>query len=303
MKSGSRLERILTEGQFAVCGELGPPASADGGVVLRKAEYFRGFVDAVNVTDNQSAIARMSSMASSILLMKAGLEPVLQMTCRDRNRIAIQSDILGAAALGIKNILCLTGDYQTAGNYPTAKGVFDLDSIQLIQMLKRMRDEGRMLNGDEIKVRPAVFIGAAANFTGPLEFRVMHLAKKVEAGADFIQTQAVFDIERFSHWMKLVREAGLCERVHIMAGVVLVRSARAARYMRDSVPGIDVPEDLISRLDGAKDPKEEGLKICLETIDALRRIEGVRGVHIMPVMAESTIPTIVEQGGLLPRPI
>lgn len=303
MKAGSNLEKVLTSGQFAVCGEMGPPQSADGKVIKKKAEYFRGFVDAVNLTDNQTAIVRLSSIASAHLLLEAGVEPVMQMTCRDRNRIAIQSDILGASALGIKNILAISGDHQKFGNHPQAKNVYDLDSIQLVQILKNMRDLKKFQNGEEMKVEPRLFIGAAANpFADPFEFRVLRLAKKIKAGADFIQTQGVFDIPRFKRWMEMVRDMGLHEQAYILAGIIPVRSVKALEYMKSEVAGMSVPDELIERMRKAAKPQEEGVKIAVELIQQIREIEGVRGVHIMPVMWEQVIPQLVEQAGLLPRP-
>ncbi|MEW5866567.1 MAG: methylenetetrahydrofolate reductase [Bacillota bacterium] len=303
MKSRSNLERVLSAGHFAITGELGPPQSASADVIRKKADYYKGCVDAVNITDNQTAIVRMSSIASAAILVQLGLDPVMQMTCRDRNRIAMQSDILGAYALGINNILCLTGDHQSFGNHPTSKNVYDLDSVQLIRMVKMMRDEKRFLSGDELKVEPRMFIGAAENpFADPFEYRVVRLAKKVAAGVDFIQTQAVFDLARFSRWMEMVRDRGLHEKVYILAGVIPVKSARALEYMKNEVPGMSVPDELIRRLEKAGDPKEEGVKIAVETIQQLRQISGVAGIHLMPMMWEAIAPTIVEMAGLLPRP-
>ncbi len=303
MKSASNLERVLSSGHFAITGELGPPQSASADVIRKKAEYYKGCVDAVNITDNQTAIVRMSSIASAAILVQLGLDPVMQMTCRDRNRIAMQSDILGAYALGIRNILCLTGDHQSFGNHPTSKNVYDLDSVQLIRMVRTMRDEKRFLSGDELKVEPKMFIGAAANpFADPFEFRVVRLAKKVAAGVDFIQTQAVFDLERFSRWMEMVRDRGLDSRVYILAGVIPVKSARALEYMKNEVPGMSVPDELVRRLEKASDPKAEGVRIAVETIWALREIRGVAGIHLMPMMWEAIAPTAVEMAGLMPRP-
>lgn len=304
MKSGSNLERLLTAGEFVVCGELGPPQSADPDAVRKKCKNFTGFVDAVNLTDNQSAIVRMSSIASAILVMAQGLEPVIQMTCRDRNRIAMQSDLLGAAAFGIKNVLCLSGDYMNSGNHPQAKPVYDMDSTSLIAMVKKMRDEKQFQCGEEIKVEPKFFIGGAANpFAEPFEWRVTRLAKKIQAGVDFIQTQAIFDMKRFEEFMADVRKRELHKQVHILAGVLPARSAKALGYMAKDVPGMRVPEEYLKRMEAAEDPKEEGVNICVELIRQIRDIEGVAGVHIMPVMWESITPTLVERAGLLPRPV
>ena len=303
MKSGSELERLLNAGEFVVCGELGPPQSADPDAVRKKCKNFTGFVDAVNLTDNQSAIVRMSSIASAIITMQEGLEPVIQMTCRDRNRIAMQSDILGAAAFGIKNVLCLSGDHMTSGNHPSAKPVYDMDCMSLIAMVKQMRDEKKFQCGEELKVEPRMFIGGAANpFAEPFEWRVTRLEKKIKAGVDFIQTQAIFDMQRFEDFMKEVVRRELHKQVYILAGLLPVRSAKALGYMRDEVPGMRVPEETLKRMEAAEDPKEEGVNICAELVRQIRDIEGVAGVHIMPVMWESITPTLVERAGLLPRP-
>jgi methylenetetrahydrofolate reductase (NADPH) len=304
MKAGSRLEKVLTAGKFAVTAELGPPQNANIEAVKKKADYCKGVVEGANVTDNQTAIVRMSSMAASSLALSYGVEPIMQMVCRDRNRIAMQSDILGAAALGIKNLLCLSGDHQGFGNQPEAKGVYDIDSTQLIAMVKGMRDDKVLISGDEIKEHePRIFIGAVANpFADPFEFRVMRLAKKVAAGADFIQTQCIFDMERFKRWMEEVVKQGLHEKVYILAGFTPVRSHRALIYMKNNVAGITVPDELIARMEAAEDKKEEGIKIALEMIEETKQIEGVAGIHLMPIGWESITPTILERAGLLPRP-
>ena len=313
MKSESNLEKVLESGAFAVTAELGPPKSADADEVVEKIHLLKGNVDAANVTDNQTAIVRMSSIAACKLAVDQGLEPVMQMTCRDRNRLAIQSDVLGAYALGIRNMLCLTGDHQRFGNHPEAKNVFDLDSIQLTDMIRRMRDEKVFQCGEEIRntpkapvVEPKLFIGAAVNpFGDPFEFRATRLAKKMNAGADFIQTQCIFDLDRFERWMDQVRDRGLHERVHIMAGVMPVRSAGVLSYMRNNVPGMSIPETLVKRMRGVEKKKasSEGIKICIESIQHLREIEGIRGVHVMAVEWERAVSRIVEGAGLLPRPV
>lgn len=304
MKSGTNLEKVLTEGYFAVTGELGPPKGTSADFVRRKADVLRGYVDAVNITDNQTAVVRMSSVAASAIVKQAGLDPVMQMTCRDRNRIAMQSDILGAVALGIGNLLCLSGDHQKFGNHPESKNVHDVDSMQLIQIARRMRDEGQFLCGDKVSGTVPLFIGAAANpFADPFEFRPLRLEKKVRAGADFIQTQGVFDVERFARFMEKIRERGLHEQVYILAGIIPMKSAGMARYMRDYVAGLIVPDALVARMEDAADAKEEGVKIALEIIEQVRRIEGVRGIHIMAVAWEEIVPVIVERAGLYPRPI
>ncbi|MFQ6099620.1 MAG: methylenetetrahydrofolate reductase [Anaerolineae bacterium] len=304
MKSGTNLEKVLTEGHFAVTGELGPPKGTSADFVRRKAEILKNYVDAANVTDNQTAVVRMSSVAACAILKQMGLDPVMQMTCRDRNRIAIQSDILGAVTLGIGNLLCLSGDHQKFGNHPEAKNVHDIDSMQLIQMVKRMRDEDQFLSGDKVSGGVPLFIGAAANpFADPFEFRPIRLEKKMRAGVDFIQTQGVFDVERFARYMEMVRDRGLHERVYILAGIIPMKSAGMARYMRDYVAGLIVPNELVKRMEDAKEAKEEGVKIAAELIEQIREIEGVHGVHIMAVAWESIVPVIVERVGLYPRPI
>lgn len=304
MKSGSKLEKVLTEGKFGVTCELGPPQHSDPDNVRKKAEQLKGNADAVNITDNQTAIVRMSSIAASALAIESGLEPVAQMVCRDRNRIAMQSDILGAAALGIKNILLLSGDHQTFGNHPQSSNVYDMDSINLIQMVKNMRDEKIFQSGDPIKEHePRMFIGAVENpFADPFEFRVTRLAKKINAGADFIQTQCIFDMNRFKEWMKMVVDRGLHEKAYILAGLTPVRSHKALVYMNKNVAGITVPDDMIKRMEGAEDPKEEGVKICVEQIEEIRSITGVSGLHLMPIGWESITSVIMEKAKLLPRP-
>ena len=304
MKAGTNLEKVLESGRFAVTAEAGPPKGASAAVVQRKGELLRNCCDAVNVTDNQTAIVRMSSLAGCVLLKQLGTEPVMQMVCRDRNRIAIQSDVLGAVALGISNILCLSGDHQKFGNHPTAKNVFDIDSIQLIQTLKNMRDEKKFLCGEDISGEVPLFIGAVANpFADPFDFRVVRLAKKIKAGADFIQTQAIYDVAKFTEWMKMVTDRGLDKQVHILAGVIPIRSAGMARYMRDYVSGVSVPDEVVARMEQAESAKEEGARIVLEIIEQLKEISGVHGIHVMAVGWEDIVPEIVEKAGLLPRPV
>ena len=303
MVSGSNLERLLRDGQFVVCGEMSPPQGADKEAILKKCGYFKGVVDAVNLTDNQTAIVRMSSVMSSVFALEGGVEPIMQMTCRDRNRLAQQSDILGAYAAGVRNVLCLTGDYQSFGNHPDAKGVFDLDSVQLIRTVADMND-GKFLSGDEIKAPPKMFIGGAANpFGEPFDLRIIRLGKKIRAGAHFIQTQPVFDMPRFERWMAAVRDEGYDKQVFILAGVMPVKSAKALEYMKESVPGMSVADEYIKRMKSAEDPKEEGVAICVETMKYLREIPGVSGIHIMPVMWESITSRLVEGAGFLPRPV
>ncbi|MBC7218198.1 MAG: methylenetetrahydrofolate reductase [Candidatus Caldatribacterium sp.] len=299
----SVLRELLARGAFVVTAEVGPPKGTDRESIKKKCAQLRGFVDAVNITDNQTAIVRLSSFASCLMVREVGLEPVMQLTCRDRNRIALQSDFLGACALGIENFLCLTGDHQSLGNHPEARSVFDVDSVQLLAIFRRIRDEGVFANGEKVKGEVRAFLGAGENpFADPLEFRVFRLAKKVEAGAQFIQTQAVFDLEMFSRWMEEVRRLKLHEKVHILAGVIPLKSLQALRYMKEEVPGMVVPSWVEERMRKARDPKEEGVRIAVETIEALRKIEGVRGVHIMAVAWESVVPDIVKASGLFPRP-
>jgi 5,10-methylenetetrahydrofolate reductase len=304
MKAGTNLEKILESGRFAVTAEAGPPKGTSAAVIQKKGEVLRNCCDAVNITDNQTAIVRMSSLAGCVLLKQAGAEPVMQMVVRDRNRLALQSDILGGIAMGIGNFLCLSGDHQKFGNHPTAKGVFDIDSIQLIQMMKKMRDEKQFLCGEEISGDVPIYIGAAANpFADPFEFRVKRLAKKVKAGVDFIQTQAVYDVPRFARYMEMVCEKGLDKQVHILAGVIPIRSVGMARYMRDYVSGVTVPDEIIDRLEKAEKAKEEGVRIILDIIEQLKEIPGVHGIHIMAVGWEDIVPEMVEKAGLMPRPI
>lgn len=304
MKSGSNLERVLLSGNFAVTAELGPPKSADPEVIRKKANILKGFVDATNITDNQTAVVRLSSIAAGALIIPLGLEPIIQMTCRDRNRIAIQSDLLGAAALGMKNLLCLTGDHQKFGNHPQSKGVFDLDSIQLLKMVRDMRDEKKFQSGEEITGKePRFFIGAAENpFADPFEFRALRLGKKIAAGADFIQSQLVYNVPKFARWMEMVRELGLHEKCKILAGVGPIKSVGAARYMQTKVPGLDVPDEIVARLKGAENVKAEGIKLCIDIIQQVKEIKGVAGVHIMAIEWEEAVPEIVQGAGLLPRP-
>jgi len=301
----STLQRVLAEGTFAVTGECGPPRGADPDVVNGKIEHLKGFVDAVNVTDNQTAIVRMSSIAASAHLLNKGLEPVMQMVTRDRNRIALQSDIMGAYSLGIRNILCLSGDHQTFGSQPDAMNVFDIDSIHLIRTVRDMRDEGKDMSGHDLTCPPRMFIGAAANpFADPFEYRVIRLAKKIDAGVDFIQTQCIYNMDRFKEWMKLAREEGLTEKVYILAGVTPLKSAGMANYMATKVAGMDIPEPVLKRIAGVPKDKasKEGIAMCVETIAELREMEGVHGVHIMAIEWEEKVGEIVKAAGLLPRP-
>ena len=292
------LKEKIESNRFIVCGEIGPPQSCDADVIRRKSKHFKGYVDAVNITDNQKAVARLSSIASAKILLEEGVEPIIQMTCRDRNRLAIQSDLLGASALGIQNVLCLTGDHQKFGDHPEAKGVFDLDSIQLIATVSNM-NRGFFLSGYEMKKAPAFLIGAAANpFAEPFEMRLIRLYKKIEAGAHFIQTQPVFDLEIFTRWMKRVVDMGLHEKTAILAGVLPVKSAKTLLWMKEEVPGVKIHDMWVQRMKNAREPEQEGVTMAVEIIQALRNIKGVRGIHLMPAMWESITPTIIKQAGL-----
>ena len=305
MKSGSRLEKILTEKIFAVTGELGPPRGADINVIKTKAQHLKGMVDSVNITDNQTAMVRMSSMAASVLAIQEGLEPNYQMVCRDRNRIAMQSDILGAYALGIRNIICLSGDHPMFGDHPKTKRVFDIDSIQLIDVVRKMRDEGKFLSNEDIAVKPEMFIGAAANpFAEPFDFRVIRMAKKIEAGADFFQTQCIYNMERFREFVKQANDMGLTEKAYLLAGVTPMKSLGMAKHMKNNVPGIDVPDSIIKRLEGVekKQQANEGIKMACEQIEEFKEMKGIAGVHLMAIEWEHRVPEIVERAKLLPRP-
>ena len=302
---------MLAAGRFAVTAELGPPRGCDAALVRRKAQVLKGCVDAANVTDNQAAVVRMSSIATGLLMIAEGLEPIIQMTCRDRNRLAMQSDLIGAAAHGVHNLLCLSGDHQSKGDHPGAKNVHDIDSIQMVSMVRAMRDESRYQNGKDIPGGgPRLFIGAAENpFADPVAIRPYRLRKKVLAGADFIQTQLIYDVPRFREFMKKVVELGLHEKTAILAGVGPVRSPGMVRHLRLNVPGLAVPEFIDARLDdagkGIEDKqaraqawREEGKRICVDTIQQIREIEGVAGVHIMAIEWEEAVPDIVKAAGL-----
>ncbi len=304
MKSGSNLEQVLTSGRFAVTGELGPPKNSDPEVVRKKARILKGHVDAVNITDCQTAIVRMSSIGAGLIAMSEGVEPVIQMTCRDRNRIGMQSDLLAASAMGLKNLLCLTGDHQKFGNHPGSKGVFDMDSIQMLGMVRDLRDEGKFQCGEEIKgEKPRFFLGAAANpFAYPFEFRAVRLGKKINNGADFIQTQIIYNVDKFARFMEMVRDMGLHEKAYILAGVTPPKSLGMARYMKKFVPGMDVTDEVISRMQDAKDKQDEGINICVDIINQVREIEGVSGVHVMAIEWESAVPEIISRAELGPRP-
>jgi methylenetetrahydrofolate reductase (NADPH) len=305
LKSGSNLEKVLKAGHFAFTGECGPPKGANVAHLKEKIAHLKGVVDAVNVTDNQTAVVRMSSWAASTIMLQEGVEPNFQMVCRDRNRLAMMSDILGVYAMGVRNMLCLSGDHQRFGNHPEAKNVYDIDSIQLIALVKKMRDEGKFLNDEDIDVPPRIFIGAAANpFAEPFEFRVHRMGLKIAAGADFIQTQCIYNMDRFRAFMKRVVDLGLHERCYILAGVTPMKSVGMAQYMAKQVPGMDVPDSVIARLKGAGKGKaaEEGIKFAIEQIQEFKEMEGVAGVHFMAIEWEHRVAEIAKQASVLPRP-
>ena len=297
--SGGGLERALRAGTFAVTAELNPPDSADPHEVFERAKVLGDVCDALNATDAAGANAHMSSVGMCSLLTRAGYSVVMQMTCRDRNRIAIQGDVLGAAAMGVCNILCLTGDGVQVGDQPEAKSVFDLDAVSLLETIRTMRNDAKFLSGRSITEPPRVFLGAAANpFAPPLDFRPLRLAKKIEAGAQFVQTQYCFDVPLFEQYMARVRDLGLHERCFIIVGVGPLASARAARWIRTNVPGIHIPDAVITRLEGAADQKLEGRKLCVELIQQVREIEGVAGVHVMAYRQEEAVSDIIHQSGI-----
>jgi methylenetetrahydrofolate reductase (NADPH) len=304
VKTPSKLEKMLAAGHLAVTSECGPPRGSNPEVIITKAEMIRKYVDAINITDNQTSVTRLCSLAACIRLKLLGVEAVLQMVTRDRNRIALQSDILGAASFDIHNILCLTGDHQSFGDCPQGQNVHDLDSIQLIQMVRHMRDNGKFIGGDEIDRPPRMFVGAAANpFADPFQIRALRLAKKIKAGVEFIQTQCIYNLDRFEKWMGMARDLGLTEKVYILAGLTPFKSAGMAKYMKNRVPGMDVPDEVVSRMAGAPKEKQpdEGIQICLESIERLKKVPGVAGFHIMAIEWEEKVPEIVERAGLYPR--
>lgn len=306
LNTDSKLEKVFKSGHIAVTSECGPPRSSDPAHIIEKGNLIKDHVDAINVTDNQTSVSRICSLAACVHLKNQGLEPVLQMVTRDRNRIALQSDLLGAASFGINNVLCLSGDHQSFGDHRQAQNVFDLDSMQLLQTVRHMREEGKFLSGDEIKVPPKFFVGAAANpFGDPFKIRVPRLAKKVAAGAEFIQTQCIYNMEKFEAWMEGVRDRGLDENVYIMAGITPMRSVGMAKYMKRAVPGMDVPDELIERIAGVekKNQAQEGINIAVEQIQRLKEVKGVAGFHVMAIEWEEKVPEIIERSGLYPRPV
>jgi len=299
----SHLQALFDAGQFVVTAEVGPPKHADPEVVRKGARMIRGFVDAANLTDNQTAMVRMSSIASAVLVQSEGVEANVQMTCRDRNRIGLQSDLLGLAALGINNVICMSGDHPCNGNHPMAKPVYDLDSITWLQTARRMTQDGVFQCGEAIKVPPQIFVGAVENpFAPPFDYRVSRLVKKIKAGAQFIQTQCAFDMDYLRRFLQGAFDRGLHEKVNILVGITPLKSPKMARHMQSNVPGNMVPEAMCVRMEQAADPKEEGIKIAVELIQAVREMPGVAGIHLMPVMWEDVVPVVVERAGLLPRP-
>jgi methylenetetrahydrofolate reductase (NADPH) len=299
----SQLARALRSRRFVVTAEIGPPRGADPDAVTRKAELLRGWVDAANITDNQGAHVRLSSLAGGVLAMRAGVEPVVQLTCRDRNRLALQSELVSAGALGVPNVLLLTGDHPRFGDHPDAKPVFDLDGVQLVWTARTMRDNGRLISGRQVLPAPQWLIGTVENpFAPPQSFRAQRLAKKVAAGAEFVQTQFVFDREMFERWMVDVRELGIPGRCGVLAGVGLVRSLRSLEYMRTRVPGIHVPDAIVARLGGVPEERvaDEGARLCVETLQWLSTVDGVAGAHVMAFGAEQAIPEILEAAGVGP---
>ena len=304
MKSGSRLERVLRSGRFAVTAELNPPDTADPQAVYDHASVLGPVVDAINAVDASGANVHISSTGVAALLVRAGYDAVMQLACRDRNRIAIQGDLLGGSVLGVRNVLCLTGDGVQAGDQPEARPVFDLDAITMLRTARILRDRGQYLSGRPLETPPKLFIGAASNpFVPPYEFRPVRLAKKVAAGADFVQTQYCFDVGRLRQFMAQVRDMGLHERVYILVGVGPLRSAKAADWIRTNVPGVVVPDQVIERLKGAPKGKqrEEGKRLCIEIIQQVMEIPGVKGIHVMAYRQEEMVPEILEEVGLLPR--
>lgn len=302
MPDASRLRGLLESGAFTFTTEIGPPMSSDAEGIRKKARMLSGFADAANITDNQAAVVRMSSIAAGIVALQEGMEPVVQMTCRDRNRIALQSDLLGAWALGARNLLVLSGDHQALGNHAAGKNVYDLDSIQLLQAVRRLQEDGVFVSGAKCKNPPGFFLGATANpFADPPELQMIRLKKKIAAGARFIQTQAVYDVGAFESWMAEVRRLGLHEKAYFMAGIVANKSVKSLE-MTTLVAGMRVPDSCLSRMRAAKDAAAEGKAMALELMDRLRKIEGVSGIHLMSVGWEDVVPELAESAGFLPRP-
>lgn len=305
MKTESLLEKALESGKFVVTAECGPPKGSDTDSLIKKGKVLLGWVDAINVTDNQTAIVRMSSIAACSILKQLGHDTILQMVTRDRNRIALQSDLFGAYALGIRNVLCLTGDHQSFGNQKEALGVFDLDSVQLLRTARDMRESGVVIGGEAIQVPPKFFLGAAENpFADPVDWRAIRLGKKIHAGADFIQTQCIYNLSRFESFMKQAKDMGLTEKAHILAGVTPLKTAAMARYMATKVAGMDIPEEVINRMSSVPKEKQadEGIQIAVETIQRVQQIPGVAGVHLMAIEWEHKVPEILQFAGIGNRP-
>ncbi|MBN9070173.1 MAG: methylenetetrahydrofolate reductase [Rhizobiales bacterium] len=298
--SRGRLERVLRRGEFAVTTELNPPDSADPEDVYNRAKIFDGWVDGINAVDASGANCHMSSVGICALLTRMGYAPIMQIACRDKNRIAIQGDVLGAAAMGVANILCLTGDGVQAGDQPGAKPVFDLDSSSLLETIRVMRDNGKFLSGRKLTTPPQLFLGAAVNpFAPPYDFRPIHLGKKIAAGAQFVQSQYCFDIPMLRTFMDKARDLGLLEKVFLLVGVGPLASAKTAKWIRSNVPGIHIPDSVIKRLEGAQDQKAEGKKLCIDIINEVKEIPGVSGVHVMAYRQEEYVAEIVDESGVL----
>lgn len=301
----SRLEALLRSGTFVVTAELGTIDSADPSAIRRAAGPLRGVADAVNCTDNSAAHVHLSPVAAARSVIDSGLEPIVQFTCRDRNRLALQSDILGAAALGVRNVECMTGDDVSAGDHPEAKPIWDLDSLHLLRIARTMRDRGMYLSGRRLQGPPVFFLGAVENpFAPPQDFRPLRLGKKIEAGAEFFQLQIVFNLDRLRAFMARAVDLGFHEHAFILPSVCVPRSARALRYLRDEVPGIDVPADVLARLERALPERQaaESIRMALETVAAIREMPGAAGVHLIAIKWEEAIVRVAEGAGLLPRP-
>lgn len=302
LRSDSRLERLLHAGEFAVTAEVVPPKGADGNTVREQAEALLGYADAVNITDNPTSSAHMSSVAGAALVAETGLEPVVQITTRDRNRLAITADLLGAWALGARNILCLTGDPVTAGDHPQAKEVFDLNVVELVRFVVRLRDKGELLSGVHVEASPRYFVGVA-DVPLAVDYEPGRLEAKVDAGADFVQTQIVYDVQALGEWADRIRPRGILERTFVLVGVAPPRSARSARFMQEHLAGVVVPDEVIRRLDEAgEDARAEGVRLTVEVVQALKQIEGIAGVHVMGLGHEDSVRQVIEDAGLLPRP-
>jgi len=302
LRSDSRLERILHEDGFAVTAEVVPPKGADPSSVQEQAEALLGYADAVNITDNPTSSAHMSSVAGAALVAQAGLEPVVQITTRDRNRLALTADLLGAWALGARNVLCLTGDPVTAGDHPQAKEVFDLDVGELVRFVVRLRDRGELLSGRPVEAPPRYFVGVADVPLAP-DYEPGRLEAKVEAGADFVQTQIVYDVDALGEWADLIRPLGIFDRAFVLVGVAPPRSARSARFMQDHLPGVVVPDEVVRRLEEAGEESQlEGVRLTVEVVRAMKSIDGVAGVHVMGLGREESVRRVIEDAGLLPRP-